>query len=104
MAKDISIVRSSNIVTVDGESHWVDCSTLPAYVKVIQWYTDRGHIEFVNDPRGAFLPNVNFSDLNPYQHLVDAWSEAKLAAEAKTKADAAAKTEGAQALAALRKK
>jgi hypothetical protein len=72
----VTIIRVDGNVIVDGESHPVDCSTLPAYVHAIQWSEIRkqGWIEFVNDGFGVFLPNVNIIDFTPYQYLIDLWT------------------------------
>jgi hypothetical protein len=86
------------MVVVDGVGHWVDCTSLPGYVRVIQWRGDEGEIEFMQDHKRAFLPNVKFTDFAPYNYLVEKWEEAKAAAAAKTATDALARADGQAAL------
>jgi len=98
----VMISRPDNTVAVDGVAHWVNCAALAAYIKVIQWDTDRGHIEFVNDGRGAFNPNLPIIDIKPYQFLIDAWQAADKVAQEKAAANKAARDDEGAAAAALR--
>lgn len=75
----ISVIRSDNVVVIDGEAHTVDCSSLPENVHAIQWYG--GYVEFVDaDPHdGKRDPSERIDNLAPYQHLIEAWKAAKAA-------------------------
>lgn len=73
----VTINRADNRVTVDGETYTVDLSSLPAYVSVIQWFGTQGHVEFVNDGRGQFLPNISIADFAPYAYVIDMWKTSK---------------------------
>ncbi len=72
-----TILRATNHVVVDGVPADIDCSHLPSYVSVVQWdgETKDGWIEFVQDGKGAFLPNMKIADLGPYRFLLDAWAQ-----------------------------
>lgn len=73
----VTINRADNRVSVDGEAYNVDLSSLPAYISVIQWFGDKGHIEFINDGRGQFMPNIAIGDISAYHYVIDAWKVAK---------------------------
>lgn len=103
MKAKITIVRTDNVVVVDGVGLKVDCTSLPGYIKAIQWVEDTGWIEFVQDHKGQFLKNQKIVDFTDYVYLVEKWNEAKAAADAMAAADAEAKASGPLALAALRK-
>jgi len=77
-----SVIRDNNIVYVDGLALPIDCSSLPTYVHAIQWYGDKGEIEFSEDADGRRLPNLKIVDISPYQYLIDAHAQAKASAEA----------------------
>ena len=98
----VMICRPDNTVAVDGVAYWVNCAALAAYIKVIQWDRDRGHIEFVNDGRGVFNPNIPLVDIAPYQFLIDAWRAADTIAKEKAATDKAARDDEGSAAAALR--
>jgi hypothetical protein len=76
----ITIIKSDNRVSVDGESRAVDCSQLPDYLHAVQWHGDAspawGEIEFAADPQGRKLPNLRFADFGGYEYLADAWRAA----------------------------
>ncbi len=90
----ISIVKDNNAVTVDGERHTVDLSTLPANFHALQWDGTEGEIEYAMvfcehcRTRGK-RPNETISDFTPYMVHLNAWHVAKaqaaLAAEAAQK-------------------
>jgi hypothetical protein len=71
----VTINRVDGHVLVGGQPRDVDCSSLPAYVGVIQWDggAAAGCIEFVNDGYGVFLPNTKIVDFAPYAYLIEAW-------------------------------
>lgn len=104
MKSQVTIVRPDNTVIVDGKPHWVDCSSLPAYVRVVQWDGEagKGHIEFVQDPHGKFMPNTAITDFAPYTSLTDAWTEAEQLEQRKAKLNADAKAHEKAAAKALR--
>lgn len=108
----VTIIRPDNTVAIDGVRYRVDCSKLAAYVHAIQWDSEHkdGHIEFVNDGRGDFLPNLKIVEDTQFKFLIQAWEQAKKeeedkikAEQAKAAADAKAKAEGATALKHLRR-
>lgn len=86
MRQRVIIVRADNVVSVDGETQRVDCSALPDYFHAIQWYGGAsppyGEIEYAGDAQGRRMPNTRFSDIGPYQHLLDAWAAEKARVEA----------------------
>lgn len=91
----VTIVKDDNVVTVDGEGHRVDCSSLPASFHALRWDGASGELEHrmtVCEHCGtrSKKPNEHITDLAPYQHLLDAWRAAKVAADAeKAERDAA---------------
>ena len=91
--RKVTIIRADNTVQIEGKAHWVDCSALPAYVRVIQWDEGKGEMEFVNDGRDtkSFMPNLPFTDFDRIKFLVDGWDEAERLAQARAAADEAAK-------------
>ena len=83
----VTIIKEDNRVVVDGESHTVDCSDLPANFHALQWYGDNGEIEHSTvrcEHCGTRSKKMNepAADLGPYQKYVDAWRVAKAKAEA----------------------
>jgi len=93
----VTIIKDDNRVIVDGESHAVDCSDLPADFHALQWVETHGEVEYGTvrcDHCGARSkkPNMPIIDSTPYHKYVDAWRVAKAAAEAeKAKAADAAR-------------
>lgn len=75
MNSTITIIRPDNSIVIDGIGREVDCSSLPAYVKAIQWTRVSGWIEFVQDGKGQFLPNLTIADFAPYNYLIEKWTE-----------------------------
>lgn len=84
-----TIIPDNHMVYVDGEALRVDCSTLPAGVNAVQFYTDenRGWIEWVHDGLGEHRPNSPL-DLKAFEAMFkdhhDAWHAAKAKAVAET--------------------
>lgn len=81
----VTIIRDDNSVSVNGESHTVDCSTLPADFHALQWDGASGEVEYrmvvCDHCRGRNKePNLRISDLAPYQPYIDAWKAAEVAA------------------------
>ena len=73
----VTIVKSDNQVSIDGQPQEVDCSQLPRYLHAIQWYDDHGEIEFITDPDGHRMPNIKIVDFTPFQFLIDAYNRKK---------------------------
>lgn len=101
----LTVIRDDNSVSVNGERHTVDCSTLPADFHALQWDGASGEVEYRMvkcDHCGGRSkePNLRVADITSYQPYIDAWGVAKLAAIA---ARAAAEKAHADALAALEK-
>lgn len=95
----VTIVKSDSIVVVDGVVYAVDCTSLPTDFHALQWYGQSGEVEYTAtqcEHCGARTKKGNavIRDLTPYQPYVDAWGQAKVAAEAaareKEQANAAA--------------
>jgi hypothetical protein len=69
------------VVLVGGIAQKIDCSELVAEgIHAIQWYNDRGEIEFINTFGTAIKANELFDDFTPYQKYVDQWEVAYQAA------------------------
>lgn len=92
----MTIIRDDNKVYVDGESHAVDCGTLPVDFHALQWVGNHGEVEYrmmhcEHCGGRNKKPNMSISDLSPYKSYLDAWHVAKAAAdEARAAALAAA--------------
>jgi hypothetical protein len=71
----VTIIVDDNKVVVEGIAYTIDCSALiEADVHAVQWFGDRGEIEFSTDPdTGNRLPNAMITDVSPFQFLIDAW-------------------------------
>lgn len=83
----VTIIADDNRVKVDGESHTVNCSDLPADFHALQWDGASGEVEYRTvrcEHCGGRnkKPNMPISDLSPYQKFVDAWRVAKAAHDA----------------------
>lgn len=66
----ISIIREDNAVYVDGIVQIVDCSSLPQEIHAIQWFGDKGWIEYVHFDK----PNVNIDSFEQYSEYVEKWN------------------------------
>jgi hypothetical protein len=79
----LTIVKSDNMVVVDGLAAEVDCSEIPIFVHAIQWDSDlgRGEIEFVADSDGTRHPNMPITDIFHYQVMIDRWRLKRLELE-----------------------
>jgi hypothetical protein len=71
----ITVALNDSKVYVDGTAHDVDLSELPDFVHAIQWYGSYGEIEFKADRHGVKMPNLRFTDIGPYDYLVDRWKQ-----------------------------
>jgi hypothetical protein len=72
----LTIARADNIVIVDGRALNVDCSALPADVRVVQWDGARGHTEHVPNAQGRHVPNKAIDSIEPFAAIVGAWRAA----------------------------
>ena len=77
----LTIVPSDNMVAVDGRSLEVDLKpyeTLLSGQHAVQWFEDKGHIEFLNHGKSSseFKPNEPINSIEPYQAIIKDWEEA----------------------------
>lgn len=79
--KRMTIVKDDNLVGIDGIFFRIDCSELPENFHALQWNntTSTGEIEWNGSPRPM---NTIITSIAEYSNLVEAWTEAKAAAEA----------------------
>ena len=66
----ITIIPSDGHIYVDGKLHVADCSSVDPSIHAVQWYDDRGEVEFktIDSER---KPNEAIDSLGPFQALVD---------------------------------
>ncbi len=71
----VSIVVDDNLVLIEGVPCVVDCSALiPEGIHAVQWHSTFGEIEFATGVEtGDRKPNERFTDMSPFQPLIDAW-------------------------------
>ena len=69
----VAIVPDSTVV-IDGVPHSVDCSSF-AGMHAIRWDGQNGEIEF-ETVNGVKEPPSKFTDVSPFQSLIDAWNVA----------------------------
>ena|ERR1700757_63319 len=70
----VTIVVDDDLVLVDGKPAKVDLSHLIAdNIHAVQWYGDRGEVEFRSDPMGDREPNERIKEFVVFQKYVDAW-------------------------------
>jgi hypothetical protein len=70
----VVIIAEDGRVSVEGQSEFVDLSTLDENINVIQWYGDNGEVEYKHDyVNNSREPNLSITDFAPYQKFVDAW-------------------------------
>lgn len=82
----VTIIKDDNRVLIDGASQTVDCSALPVDFHSLQWADDAGEVEYSPtrcDHCGVRSKKANefTRDFAPYQPYVDAWHQAKAAAD-----------------------
>lgn len=65
----LTIIKSDNMVYIDGKPLKIDCSSLPDNIHALQWDGNNGWIEYV----GHREPNLEISDISDYQSFIDAW-------------------------------
>lgn len=71
----VTVIVDDNLVIVNGKPHTIDCSAFPA-IHAIQWFGQNGEIEFKPTLEGQ-PPNQAFTDVTPFQSLIDAWQFAE---------------------------
>jgi hypothetical protein len=70
----VVIIADDGRVSVEGQSEFVDLSTLDEDINVIQWYGANGEVEYKHDyVKNSREPNLSITDFAPYQKFVDAW-------------------------------
>lgn len=97
----LTIIKSDNVVGVDGEFLTVDCSALPVNFHALQWegpengVGGEGEAEWSGDPKPA---NTAVVDLGEYYSCVEAWraEKARIEAEAAERAAALANAVSSQ--------
>ena len=77
----LTIVRSSNTISIDGRALQVDCSSLDPNIAVVQWNEHgdgTGHIEFSQPGQSTWLNGTltSVDGLHDFQPLIDAWNSA----------------------------
>ena len=76
----LTIIKSDNVVGLDGEFLTVDCSALPTNFHALQWdgpadgVGGEGEAEWVGKPKPA---NTAIVDLGDYYAYVERWQAAK---------------------------
>lgn len=73
----VSILVPDNKVYVDGVALGVGMNDMPSYVHAVQWYGAYGEVEFAVDKEGRKLPNLRFTDITPFDFMVDRWKQTK---------------------------
>ena len=62
----LTVVPSDKVVIKDGKEYTVsDLSYLDSNIHAIQWYDDKGEIEYVDD-----TANLAITDITPYNQCV----------------------------------
>lgn len=69
----LTVVPSDKIIIKDGKEYKVtDLSYLDSNIHAIQWYDDKGEIEYVDG-----TSNLAITDITPYNQCVTDWEAAK---------------------------
>ena len=69
----LTVVPSDKIIIKDGKEYKVtDLSYLDSNIHAIQWYDDKGEIEYVDG-----TSNLVITDITPYNQCVTDWEAAK---------------------------
>lgn len=74
----VTIIVDDNVVLVEGQPETVDCSALiPLSIHAVQWYSGFGEVEYSTDIQtGNREQNLKFTDISPFQPLIDKWEVA----------------------------
>ena len=63
------IDRDSGCVTVNGRTHFVDCTSVQPEIVAVKWFDDNGTVHF----RDGEV--VSISDIERFRFVIDAWNE-----------------------------
>lgn len=84
MNQRISIIPADGIVAVNGMSvSGLDLSFLAEEIHAIQWYGERGEVEFRTDLYGYKKMNEKIDSLKPFEKAVDLFEQVQAAAQNK---------------------
>ena len=82
MNRRISIIPADGIVAVNGMSvSGLDLSFLPDDIHAIQWYGERGEVEFRADLYGYKKMNEKIDSFKPFEKAVDLFERMKATAQ-----------------------
>lgn len=88
MNQRISIIPSDGIVAVNGMSvSGLDLSFLHDDIHAIQWYGERGEVEFRTDLYGYKKMNEKISSFKPFEKALDLFEQARAAAKEEPEQD-----------------
>ena len=69
----LCVVVEDKFVAVDDEGYWLDnLDYIDSSINAIQWYDTKGEIEYHDD-----RPNLEITDITPYNQVVVDWQAAK---------------------------
>jgi hypothetical protein len=63
------IDRGSGLITVDGKSHFVDCTSIQPEIDQVKWFGDNGTVHY----RDGKV--VGISEVGRFRLVIDAWNE-----------------------------
>lgn len=69
----LTIIPSDKLVIIDGKAIMVRDAEYPAGVHAVQWYGDKGEVEFDDVPGEPKKLNEMIDTIAPYQALIDAY-------------------------------
>lgn len=69
----VTIIPADRMVMVDGEVRAPLAFVIDPAIHAVQWYDDRGEVEFVATSAGGKPPNAGITDMAPFQAALDAW-------------------------------
>lgn len=82
MNRRISIIPDDGIVAVNGMSvTGLDLSFLPNDIHAIQWYGERGEVEFKTDIYGYKKMNEKIDSFKPFEKAVDLFGQVQAAVQ-----------------------
>lgn len=68
----LTIIRTDGFIAIDGIGYRVDLTSIDHRIHAVQWYDDRGEIEYA-DSRGRIVENVEITSLDDFQHVISLW-------------------------------